>query len=166
LEAIFRKNKFNRKSNEESINMLFKKILFMIYFCFVSSIFSITPVIPPVGKAEVKNISSPEVSDLKAILQKDLHEFGFFVDVTIGEKEKNKVPIRKLSLHLFVCSPEWLVKHATQDQYVLFGIQHVIMSEYNYETLEKNIKSYVDALGTDWKQIIEKIGSLEKMDTI
>ena len=111
-------------------------------------------------KAEIKYFHSPDISNLENYIPDFKDEFGFLLQMMVGEKESEG----EESFDLFVCTPKWLINHNTKET-IIYGRHYLIVFEYNYEKIVQELIKYVESVrGKNWESIAEQIGKIGKWE--
>jgi hypothetical protein len=108
----------------------------------------------------IKEIHSPDVSDLAKYIPIDKTNFGFLLQVMVGPEGSEG----EESFDIVVCTPKWLSQNYTGED-IIIGRHRLIMFEYNYDRLINRIRTYIDSCEADsWSKVAEKIGRLGKWE--
>lgn len=111
-------------------------------------------------KPIIKAIISPDISDFPTFSPMELDNFGFLLQLLIGPAGEESME----SFAVMVCSPKWLYEKYGNMK-VIAGRHHLIMFEYNYDSLIDTINAYVEECsGRDWKEVALKLARFGKWE--
>ena len=108
-------------------------------------------------KAELKRIHSPDVHDLSSYQPEG--SFGILVQMMIGPEN---MPGEE-AFDTVVCSPDWMAAHATSSS--LVGEHAIVVSQYDYQNLFRNIQKFCQAQeGSNWQEVALKISRIGRWE--
>jgi Immunity protein 8 len=112
-------------------------------------------------KAQLKSISSTETPrDLKNYYPDLPENFGLSVKIVVGVGDGDAGDI----FDLLICTPEWLKGEIAVDGYA-WGRGLLLVSEYNFQLIEKVISGYVSRIyGEDWAEIAQKLSRVAQWE--
>lgn len=107
-------------------------------------------------RAEIKRFHSPDIFDLEAYSPAENSNFSFLLQVMIGPEGENS----EESFSITICSLLWLEKFLDSEK-VMFGMNCIIVKEYNYAMIKSKIESFVgNCNGENWIEIANKISRI------
>ncbi len=107
-------------------------------------------------KAEIKNIYSTDIVNLREYRPPNAESFSFQLRVIAGPQFEEG----EESFDLTVCTPKWLLDNHRKDD-VIIGRHYLIVMEYNYQRIEKTITEFCNTcVGATWTEVAEKLGRL------
>lgn len=110
--------------------------------------------------ARLKRLHSPDVHDLAAYVPVETTKFGFLLQIMAGPDGDDG----EESFDVVVCTPSWLSEQLGANG-ILIGRHHLLVSRYNYRSLEQFIANYCDnCRGESWRDVAERLGRIGKWE--
>lgn len=104
-------------------------------------------------RAEIKSWHSPDIIDLELFVPKENDNFGFLLELEIGNTEKEGLDL----FQTVVCTPKWFEENYAKEK-VVFGLHFTFVFEYNFKLLRDKIIEYVEAIEKDnWDSLAAEI---------
>ena len=111
-------------------------------------------------KAELKRLHSPDIHDLENYKPENPKKFGFLLQAMVGPEGQSG----EESFDIEVCTPNWLEATYKANQ-VVIGLHHLIVQDYNYQMIIREIKAFLqDCSGDNWNDIAKKVSRLGKWE--
>lgn len=112
-------------------------------------------------RADLKNLHSPDILDLKNYVPNEEDNFGFLLQMIVGRKS---YPNDGESFDIFICTPKWLQENKKQQKLVI-GLHYIILFEYSYELLYTRLKQLVESMdGKSWQHICYQLSKIGKWE--
>ncbi len=107
-------------------------------------------------KAEVKNIESPDILNLKEYWPEDETSFSFYLELSVGISSQEGEEIFGIT----VCTPKWLLENHRTDE-VLFLRHYLLVFEYNYNRITEELKKKIQNLSAgSWNELALKVSKI------
>lgn len=111
-------------------------------------------------KIKIKRLHSPDIQDLQQFSPLEKDNFGFLLQVMIGEKGQEG----EESFDIMVLTPKWLTENYNNND-IVFGFHHIIMFDYNYQLLLNKLINYIENINADnWDEFGNKINLIGKWE--
>ena len=104
-------------------------------------------------KAIIKEIHSPDISDLPNFVPEEHDNFCVYIQVIIGPENKQGGE----SFDFLVCSPTWIMNETKKDK-IFFGKGYIVVDEYCFSKIYDFILDLcLKTSGDSWKTIANKL---------
>jgi len=113
-------------------------------------------------KAVLRDLHSPDASDLKSYVPDEPTCFSILLQVFVGSDDSPGQD----SFDVVVCTPTWLAKKVLPGEGgILVGRHYLIVEDYDFERIEHFLMQYVNrCTGETWQEVAEKVGRLGKWE--
>ncbi len=107
-------------------------------------------------RAEIKKIHSPDIQNLESYKPIENDNFGFLLQLFIGESHKEGAD----SFDLTVCTSKWIKNNfILEDGFSLKD--HLIVSDYDFDEIKNYLENHINNLNeTSWEKIAMKIDKI------
>ena len=107
-------------------------------------------------KAKLKDIHSPDISDLKTYKPPQEDNFCFLLQALTGPDDE----LGDETFDIIVCTPKWLIENHKHDR-VVFLRHYMLVFKYNYTNIINALKEKIETLNENsWNDLALKISRI------
>lgn len=111
-------------------------------------------------KAELKDIISPDIIDIRNFHPQKENCFSFLFEFTVGIKGEECGD----QFSIEVCTPNWLLENLSKSE-ALFGTNRLIVLSYDVDLIINQITQYCSSCtGENWEEIADKISRIARWE--